>query len=89
MEITIEDITALAEEVEKAASVYKSIMFAENFGADADISPEMALAFGELADVCRDYVDLYSFYDKKPTPEEEAADWEADLIINLGEDYNG
>lgn len=85
MDTTPNNIAALAEEVEKATSIYKSIMFADDFGAELDLSPEMALAFGELADVCRDFFDLHQFYAKKLTPEEEAANWEADYLINVGD----
>lgn len=81
MDTTPDYITSLAEDVEKATSIYKSIMFAENFGAAADITPELTLAFGEFAEVCRDFVELHNFYNGKPTPEEEAAELEANYLL--------
>ena len=75
--ISPEDITTIAEEVENITSKYKSIMFADNFVPDVDLPPELALAFGEFAEVYQDYLTLYDFYRKKATPEE-AADFEAD-----------
>ena len=89
MDITVDAITSVAKDVENITSKYKSIMFADNFVPDVDLPPELALAFGEFAEVCQDYLTLYDFYRKKATPEEEAADFEADYLINVGEDNNG
>lgn len=88
MDITVNAITSVAEDVENITSKYKSIMFSNDFIADVDLPPELALAFGEFAEVCQDYLTLYDYCRKKPTPEEEAAQWEADLIMNLGDNYS-
>lgn len=88
MDARVEDIEAVVEDVENITSVYKSVMFPDNFGADVELTPELSLAFGEFADACRDFIEIYNFYQDKPTPEEETAQWEADYIINV-EDYNG
>lgn len=89
MDVTVNDVVSAAEEVEKITEVYKTIKFPDCFGADVELTPELSLAFGEFADACRDFIEIYGFYQDKPTPEEEAADWEADYLINVGEDYNG
>lgn len=86
--ISPEDITTVAEEVENITSKYKSIMFSSNFVPDVDLPPELALAFGELAEVCRDYLELYQFYANKPTPEEEAANEEAEIANMQGYYYS-
>lgn len=88
MDARVEDIEAVVEEVENITSVYKSVMFPDSFGIDVELPPELALAFGEFADACRDFIEIYKFYQDKPTPEEDAANWEADVLINLGDNYN-
>lgn len=88
MDITVDAITSVAEDVENITSKYKSIMFSNDFIADVDLPPELALAFGEFAEACRDYLELYQFYANKPTPEEEAADFEADIANIKGYYYS-
>lgn len=82
--LTVSRCLALGEEVEKLTSAYKSLMFSKNFGAEEPIEPELLAAFTECAECCRDFVDLFDFYLNKPTPEEEAADWEANYYLATG-----
>lgn len=88
MDITVDAITSVAEDVDNITSKYKSIMFADNFVPDVDLPPELALAFGEFAEVCRDYLELYQFYTNKPTPEEEAANREEEIANMQGYYYS-
>ena len=91
MDARVEDIEAVVENIENITSVYKSIMFPDSFGADVELPPELALAFGEFADACRDFIEIYKFYQDKPTPEEEAATFAADISYldfeDLSNDY--
>lgn len=86
MDITVDAITSVAEDIEKITSAYKTIMFPDNFGAEVELPPELSLAFGEFADACEDFIMLFDFYNKRLTPEEEAADLEANYII--AKDHN-
>ena len=83
--LTVNHCLALGEEIEKLTSAYKSLMFGENFGAEEPIEPELLAAFTECAECCRDFVDLFDFYNNKNTPEEEAADWEANYYLATGD----
>lgn len=88
MDARVEDIEAVVEDVENITSVYKSVMFPDSFGIDVELPPELALAFGEFADACRDFIEIYSFYQDKPTPEEEAANEEAEIANMQGYYYS-
>lgn len=83
--LTVSRCLALGEEIEKLTSAYKSLMFSQNIGAtEENIEPELLAAFAECAESCRDFVELFDFYLNKPTPEEEAADWEANYYLATG-----
>lgn len=84
--LTVSRCLAIGEEVEKLTSAYKSLLFAESFSADDEvIEPELLAAFAECAECCRDFVDLYDYYQNKSTPEENAANFEADYHLATGE----
>ena len=81
---TVNHCIALGEEVEKLTSAFKAVMFPQHFGAEEPIAPELLAAFAECAECCRDFADLYDYFTNKPTPEEEAANWEADYFLATG-----
>lgn len=88
--LTVSHCLALGEEIEKLTSAYKSLMFAENFGAELDedtVPPELLAAFAECAECCRDLVDLYDYYQNKPSQEESVADFIANYDSIIVEGY--
>lgn len=85
--LTVNDCEALGVEIEKITSAFKSLMLSREHAGE-EPAPELIAAFEECVDWCRDFVDLYDYYYNKPTPEEEAADWEANYHIATGKPLN-
>lgn len=82
MEISVDIINSVAEEVESILEEYKALMLPyENADDEVEIAPELSVAFGDLAEVCRDFSELVQFYDTLPTKEENAARGEEELAV--------
>lgn len=82
MEISVDTITSAAEEVESILEVYKTLMLHyENAEDEVEIAPELSVAFRDLAEVCRDFSEIYQFYNTLPTKAESAARWEEEQAV--------